>query len=224
LFVANADWPDNNMRCWQCDDGKWRWIFHDGDYCLASYRDMLPVTVYNPNNKNISTILFSKLLTNECFRNLFYERFGKLLTSDLYPTATHRYYNQCLTAIGQEFDTHVSRFGFQGYKDDFDFQMRFMDDFLSHRLVSAAAMIYGFFYYNGWTYSNSAIPSQSTFKYQPKRRPVFLFRMALQFKDWRYVRQYFAYMRFRNREDWNTSNYKQQLKKTKLWRRLKGEK
>lgn len=223
LFVANADWPDNNMRCWQGNDGKWRWIFHDGDSCLASNREMLSFTVYNPNNKNISTILFSKLLTNECFRNQFYERFGKLLTSDLYSTTTRKYYEQGLSAIGQEYGIHASRFGFQSDIDNFDFEMHFMDNFLSYRMVSAAAMIYGLFNYNGWTYSNSAIPSQSTFKFQAKRRPVYLFRMALQFKDWRYVREYFAYMRFRNREDWKSSDFKQQLKKTKLWRRLKGE-
>jgi len=223
LFVANADWPDNNMRCWQGNNGKWRWIFHDGDYCLVSYRKMLSATLYSLENKDVSTILFSKLLANECFRNQFYERFGKLLTTDFYPKTTQRYFNQCLIAINKELDTHFYRFGFQDNKDDFDFQVFFMNGFLSQRMVSAAAMVYGLFYYNGWTYSNSLISSQSTFKYNPKRKPVFLFRMAMQFKDWKYVNRYFAYMRYRNKEDWKNSKLHQYLKQTKPWRWLKGE-
>ena len=34
-FVGNWDWPGNNMRCWQVDDGPWRWMFFDGDYTMS---------------------------------------------------------------------------------------------------------------------------------------------------------------------------------------------
>ena len=27
LYSANVDWPANNLRCWQTDDRKWRWMF-----------------------------------------------------------------------------------------------------------------------------------------------------------------------------------------------------
>jgi len=36
IFIANEDWPANNMKCWKerDSDGKWRWIYFDGDAAL----------------------------------------------------------------------------------------------------------------------------------------------------------------------------------------------
>jgi hypothetical protein len=36
LFLANWDWPDNNVRFWRprTAEGKWRWVFFDCDACM----------------------------------------------------------------------------------------------------------------------------------------------------------------------------------------------
>lgn len=223
LFVCNEDWPDNNMRCWQVANGKWRWIFFDGDYCLTSFRNMLECTLYHQENKDISTLLFSKLLTNEDFREKLYARYGELLIYEFDPKNTQEHKNSCLASIEKEIDDHFNRFGFQYAKDDYAFQLKFTDIFCSIRNTSAAALMYGLFYHRGWTYRNSATPSQSTFKYNPKSRsPFFLFRMARQFDSWKFVRYFFAYERYRISEDMKNSSIGQRVKHSKIWKRLKG--
>lgn len=223
LFVANNDWPNNNMRCWQTHNDKWRWIFFDGDYCLTDYPNMLANTLYNDENKDISTLIFTELLMNEKFRNQFYERFGHLLTHEFDSKNTKRFFNTCIKSFEKEIDPHFNRFGFTNQKEAFSFQIYFVDLFLSIRLASAAAMVYKLYYYNGWRYDNSKVASQSTFKFKPNdSKPVFLFRMARQFKDWRYVHQYFVYRRYRIQDDWKNSGFHQYIKKTKLWKKLKS--
>lgn len=215
LFTSNADWPDNNMRCWQANEGKWRWIFFDGDFCLADYRKMLLVTLLNEDNKDVSTLLFTKLLSNEQFRDHFYQRFGTLLTHDLHPKNTQKFFKSSLNEIDKELDNHFQRFGISD-KDGFDFQMRFLDEFLSYRMVSAAAMIYQLYYYNGWEYHLSLNRKQVQFTYDPQsQKPTFLFRMAKQFRDWKYVKMYFSYRRH---------YFVQDIKESKLYRYLKGKK
>lgn len=224
LFTANSDWPNNNIRCWQACEGKWRWIFYDGDCTMTAYPNMLINTLYSEENKDISTLVFSKLLGNTSFRDQFYERFGKLLTHEFDPKNTKKHLANCINTINPEMNSHFQRFGFVSQKEKFNFQIHYMDVFLSYRIASAAAMIYKLYYYNGWSFTNSKTASQSTFKYKANnRKPVFLLRMARQFKDWRYVNRYIAYERFRINNDIKTSKLYKNLKSTKLWRRLKGE-
>ena len=222
LFASNADWPNNNMRCWQVNDGKWRWIFYDGDYCMADYRPMLSSTLFNKENRDVSTFLFTKLLQNERFRDIFYKRFGTLLTHEFHPKETKKYFHTCMNDIDKEIQNHFHRFGLLNYNAAFDFQNRFLDQFLSIRMVSAAAMIYQLYYYNGWEYHLSKNQKQVKFKYDKEsRNPTFLFQMAKQFKDWRYVSMYFSYGRHRIVQGFKDSNFHQKLKKSKPWKRIK---
>jgi hypothetical protein len=224
LFTANGDWPSNNMRCWQADNGKWRWIFFDGDECLNSYPNMLANTIINKENTDISTLVFSKLLNNEDFRDRFYARFGHLLTNEFHPKHTKEYYYSCAKSVENEIDAQFSRFGYQNLKDKYEFQLRFTEIFLSYRMVSAASMVYRLYFYNGWTFNNSATSSQKQFKYNPdSRRPTFLLRMARQFKDWKYVRMYFAYERSRIHNEMKTSKLRQSMKHSRIWRKLNGK-
>jgi len=215
LFASNADWPNNNMRCWQVDDGKWRWIFYDGDYCMADYRPMLSSTLYNKENRDVSTFLFTKLLQNEHFRDIFYKRFGTLLTHEFYPKETKTYFDASMEDINKVIQDHFHRFGTLNYDSNFDFEVRFIEEFLSFRMVSAAAMIYQLYYYNGWEYHLSENRKHVKFSYDPaSRKPTFLFRMARQFKDWRYVSMYFSYRRHCIVQSFKESNF---YKKLKQW-------
>ncbi len=217
LFTANSDWPNNNMRCWQANDGKWRWIFFDGDCTLTTNPYMLSNTLYNDKNKDASTLVFTKLLENEDFRDCFYERFGELLTHEFDSKITKVYFNECIAAISTEMEHHYQRFGFTVNLTNY------FDVFLSYRMVSAASMIYSLYYYNNWRYSKSKVSSQATFKYRPNSHsPVFLFRMARQFKNWKFVKYYFAYEPFRLYYNMKTSKLYKSIKTTKLWHKLKG--
>lgn len=215
LFIANSDWPNNNMRCWQANKTKWRWIFYDGDNSLDYSVNMLNNTLLSNNNKDISSILFSKLLTNQDFRDRFYKRFGELLTHELHPNHTRQYYEECVTTIRKGLDSHFQRFGYKTTIEEFDFLNYYVDSFLSFRVINAASMVYQLYYYNGWEFHQSKSKVHSHFKYKPNSsRPTFLLRMARQFKDWTYVKLYFSYERYRVSEF---------IKSTKLYKFLKSK-
>ena len=215
LFVANSDWPANNMRCWQAYDGKWRWIFFDGDYCLNSFQPMLYSTIINEENRDVSVLLFTRLLANADFRNRFYHRFGTLLTHELNSSETLRIFHSCYGDIENEVEAHFRRFGLVDYRNRFDFETRFVDIFLSIRMVSAASMVYTLFYYNNWEYLGSKSAEHVHFYPVEGERPTFLFRMARQFEDWGYVSAYFSYERFRIWNDFKESSFYQFIKRTK---------
>lgn len=84
-FIKNADWPSNNMRCWQENDNPWRWIFFDGDACLSDLDfDAFANAAYTgedtwPSSRT-ATLLFRKLLENKAFISRFLARYHELTT------------------------------------------------------------------------------------------------------------------------------------------------
>ena len=140
-----------------------------------------------------------------------------MLTHEFDSKITKVYFNECIAAISTEMEHHYQRFGFTVNLTNY------FDVFLSYRMVSAASMIYSLYYYNNWRYSKSKVSSQATFKYRPNSHsPVFLFRMARQFKNWKFVKYYFAYEPFRLYYNMKTSKLYKSIKTTKLWHKLKG--
>ena len=107
LFAENSDWPANNMRCWQVDDGKWRWIFFDGDACLRwmtfyAFDNALDEgDAVWPSNWR-ATLFFRKLMENEDFKMQFNSRFHELLnTAFSYEVTKPIFDNIQATMIGE---------------------------------------------------------------------------------------------------------------------------
>ncbi len=117
LFSENEDWPVNNMRCWQEGDGKWRWIFFDGDACLrwmtfyAFDNAVCDGDDYWPSNWR-STLFFRRLIENEEFKALFHARFNELLGSAFDYSVTGRIYSHVRSTIEQEVPYQSKRFAF----------------------------------------------------------------------------------------------------------------
>jgi hypothetical protein len=225
--MANIDWPNYNMRCWQAKNGQWRWIFFDGDYCISSFQNTIYKTLYSNENRDISTLFFTKLLMNEDFRDSFYERYGYLLTHEFDYKNTKEIISSCVETFTPEINAHCTRFspkslaevqfGILEPQQGFNAWCRYIDKFLSIRTVGAAAMVYQLYFLNDWRYNKSKAPRQATFKFK-SGKPVFLFRMALQFRDWRFVEQYYAYKRYLRQSGSTPSKFK----KTWLWRKLRS--
>ena len=213
LFIANDDWPHNNMRCWQKGDGKWRWIFFDGDFSFDNQK-MLSKVVYNKENQDISTLLFTKLISNEDFRDLFYKRHGEMIVNELAYNSTHPFVENCFDEIHDEINAHCNRFMTASNLENYE-RMKFdTDNFFSFRAINSAAMIYQFYYHNNWVYRLSKSKSQVKFKPQNNpNRPSFLLRMARQFHDWTYVRLFWSYERIKIRERISASKIVQYIKK-----------
>ena len=117
LFIENNDWPANNMRCWQEDNGPWRWIFYDGDACLCWVTfNAFDHSVYVgdeswPSNTN-ATLFFRKLLVNYEFRQRFGDRFHELLNTVFSYDNTGLMFADIKQKLEPEIPLQSDRFGF----------------------------------------------------------------------------------------------------------------
>jgi len=84
FYVANYDWPRNNIKYWKEDteEGKWRWVFFDADFGMRfeerpSFLNF--VDILSSNVDSISTSLGRNLLENPTYRTQFINRLEYLL-------------------------------------------------------------------------------------------------------------------------------------------------
>ena len=115
MFIANFDWPANNVRFWQADDSKFRWLFYDGDSGLEIKDfDVYANAVYDgndqyPSNRE-STLFFRKLLESPTFQRQFANRFNYLISTILSYNNTQKIYNSIKDAIQEEAHLQFDRF------------------------------------------------------------------------------------------------------------------
>ena len=115
IFIANLDWPVNNMRCWQDGDGPWRWIFFDGDIALIQKEfDAFANATYNgPSGypaSSRSTLFLRKLLEKETFKVDFINRFNQLLRTAFAYETTKKYIDDAYALLKGEVPNQVARF------------------------------------------------------------------------------------------------------------------
>ena len=115
LFIANNDWPANNMRCWQVEDGKWRWFFYDGDACLRDRNfDVFANATYDGDltwpSSRPATLFFRKLLENQDFRGIFTKRFNELISTVFEYQNTIPYYEKIKQELQNELPNQIQRF------------------------------------------------------------------------------------------------------------------
>ena len=138
MFIENCDWPANNMRCWQEDNGPWRWIFYDGDACL------LWMTFYAFDNavydgdsiwpsSASSTLFFRKLLENEDFQSRFISRFQELLNTSFSDEVTSPIFEEIKLRIEPEVPLQSERFGFPESMEEWASDMDKVEYFLRAR-------------------------------------------------------------------------------------------
>ena len=117
LFVANDDWPANNMKCYQHHDGKWRWIFYDGDNGLRNldFDVFANATTSTPGsvwpNSMASTLMFGKLVTNRTFLTRFTTRFYQLMADQFSYEHTKPYFDFYSDLVRPEVPDQAFRFG-----------------------------------------------------------------------------------------------------------------
>ena len=115
LFSENLDWPANNVRMWQENDGPWRWIFYDGDGCLHEQgMDVFANATYDgdssyPSNRR-ATLFFRRLLENESFMTRFCDRFNRLAFTTFSYENTKPYFDYITQQLRDEVPNQVERF------------------------------------------------------------------------------------------------------------------
>ncbi len=116
LYFANYDWPESNIKYWRTrtDDGRWRWLFFDCDWCLIrnSYNHLKEYTIDDKRYHHFeesSTFLFRNLLNNQEFRYQFNARFVYLLNTTFEPGNVIRKIDEFKKAYSPLVAEHIRR-------------------------------------------------------------------------------------------------------------------
>ena len=140
-FIANKDWPANNMQCWQVEGGKWRWMFFDGDCTMLEddfdvFGNLSGVDGWSWPSSERSTLMFRRLMQNDTFRVKFSTRLHELCSTDLsYETTAPNLY-EVRDAIRPEIQAQSDRFGQLPSVDFWSWGVNLVDAFLKQRIES----------------------------------------------------------------------------------------
>ena len=139
LFIANNDWPANNMRCYQYHNNKWRWIFYDGDDCLQKMDfDVFgnATSIANPGwpNNLQSTLMFRRLLENDSFTDAFINRFEQLLDENFDYGVTKPYFDYAANLVRNEVSQQAERFNKPTSSSSWEYSIYWIDKFLYERV------------------------------------------------------------------------------------------
>ena len=116
MFVANFDWPVNNVRFWQAGDSKFRWMFYDGDpaFEFLDY-DVFAKAIYDGDEKYPSswesTLFFRKFLESSVFQEKFAKRFNEAIASTFSIENTQALFDGITTDLMEEAKRQFIRFG-----------------------------------------------------------------------------------------------------------------
>jgi len=140
IFIANYDWPANNMRCWRdrSPGGKWRWIFFDGDAGLQScdfggFDHALSTSDQNWPTNAQSTLFLRRFLENTDFKGLFLERLEQLLNGPLSDGVAVPHYDPIRADMEMTVPAQVARFGIPSGLGHWEGKMLSTLDFLHCR-------------------------------------------------------------------------------------------
>lgn len=117
IFIANYDWPANNVKIWRnhCENSPWRWIFYDGDAAVGA-PDFLgfahatsEASVLWPTNAS-STLFLRKFLSNDEFKQIFFHRLQALSSKYFSPRFTGELLNASVIEVKRSIPAQVERF------------------------------------------------------------------------------------------------------------------
>ncbi len=122
IFIANTDWPGNNIKYWKstAPESKWRWIAYDTDFGFGIWGE-------SPNHNTLnfalesngpgwpnppwSTLLLRKLIQNEDFKQQFVNAFADQLNTTWQSNNITNIINEISSGIEPEIGNHMNRWG-----------------------------------------------------------------------------------------------------------------
>lgn len=131
IFVANTDWPSNNLDIWYEQQGKARWLLYDTDFGLGrQWSGSNPRTANPPafdaisaatqqtqsgwpNDKAGTRILY-KLLQNSDFKNEFVQRYATQLSILFTSARTTGIVNDLRNEMAPEMQSQLTKFNLNG--------------------------------------------------------------------------------------------------------------
>lgn len=152
IYIANTDWPGNNIRYWRYKgtsnhplsktgftDGRWRWLLFDLDASGSGKKYehfSLDFATIAGNeawpNPDWSTFMLRTLLENSEFKQRFITRFSDLLNSTFESKRMIRIIRDAESAIESEMPRHIERWNeprsIQHWRDSIDKLVDFFNE------------------------------------------------------------------------------------------------
>ena len=140
-YIGNYDWPGNNMRCWQTDDGPWRWIFFDGDYAFIredfnAFDNLMYTGPQTGSNNTQATLMFRKLMTNPHFDERLNLRLNELCQGPLQYDSIIPSFRSITQTLEPEIARQTNRFGYPLSLNAWYYGNSIVDHFLQQRTMS----------------------------------------------------------------------------------------
>lgn len=138
IFIANQDWPGNNMRCWKTEGRKWRWLFYDADaafYKLSfdGFANALDTNDTQWPTGAQNTLMLRKLLENETFQSQFIKRYYELAETVLQYRNMYYYLNRIVATVQDQVGDQVARFQNPTSFDKWQSSLEHINSFLRKR-------------------------------------------------------------------------------------------
>ncbi len=158
IYVANADWPGNNLKLWRpkTEEGRWRWMLFDTDFGFGGnangqFDSNTLELATEPNapdwpNPPWSTYLFRRLLTNDEFRHTFIQRMAAHANTTFEPERTIAIIDSLQANIAPEIARHKSRWPQSiSFGPDWESLVSIMREFATARQQSIRDHVTGYF-------------------------------------------------------------------------------
>jgi hypothetical protein len=179
IFVANTDWPSNNLDIWHEQGGKARWLCYDTDFGMGRQQNGSNPRTANPPNFNAitaatqqvqtgwpndksATLILKKLLDNSDFRNEFIQRYASQLSILFTPSRTTGIVNDLRNTMAPEMQGQLSKYNLNGgslvnWHADVDVVVNWLNQRTSHAYTNIQN-----FFGTGGTYDLSIPVTTST--------------------------------------------------------------
>lgn len=145
-FFCNMDWPGNNVKFWKTKNGKWRWIFFDGDLMMSRYEynkhgganhnaiDHATTTENNQwYNSSGSTFLLRNLMANETFQYKFKARYEELASSILSSEVLITEIERFRSNYESEMQLHIQRWSYPKTIESWEGEVDSLKNFVIER-------------------------------------------------------------------------------------------
>ena len=78
-FIANSDWPYNNVRLYSINNGPFRFVMYDLDWCNTLSLEKDPLYFIDPEKENIITDLFLLFYAQPDFKEEYEARYAEII-------------------------------------------------------------------------------------------------------------------------------------------------
>lgn len=147
-FIANYDWPANNMKCWRDrkNNTKWRWVFFDGDGSFGgvyfdSYKHAIGENNQAWSADKQSTLFFKKLMESQHFKNKYLKRSEELFNHHFNYKRTQKIFDTLLHSISPNVEAQILRHDYPESYIKWRDTTNYIDTFLQQRIEKLIPMI-----------------------------------------------------------------------------------